>query len=100
MTDTFTVLRGNEAQAVLDNAAYKAAMQALKDQITAEWMACPVRDKEGQTLLLQLAKLAAKFEGLFNGLVSDGKMAQHRIDLDKIRDEPVHRVFMRRVTGA
>lgn len=99
MTDTFTVLRGNEAQDVLSNEAYKAAMQTLRDQITEQWMACPVRDKEGQTLLLQLAKVAAKFEGIFNGMVADGKMAQHKIDLDKIRDEPPVRQFMRRVVN-
>ena len=97
MNDHQTVSRANQAQLVLENVAYIEAMQLLRDQITAEWMACPVRDKEGQTLLLQLAKLCNKFDGIFKGMLENGKVAQHRLDLDKIRDEPAHRVFMRRV---
>jgi predicted transcriptional regulator len=97
MNEQFTVLRGNEAQAVLDNPAYQAAMKLLKEQIATEWLNAPIRDKEGQLLLLQLAKLCHKFEGIFNGMVAEGTMAKHKLDLDKIRDEPPVRQFMRRV---
>ena len=59
--------------------------KALKDEIVAEWSRAPVRDVEGQRLLLQLHKLANKFEGLLTGMVENGKLAQ--INLDAERDE-------------
>ena len=91
------VLRGKEAQAVLDNEAFKAAMGCLKSSVQEQWKTCPIRDREGQVLLLQLAKLTDKFEGLLVGMVQSGHFAQRRIDLDKVRDEPQARQFMRRI---
>ena len=84
---------------VLENEAFKAAMQGLKSAVLEQWKQCPVRDKEGQTLLLQLAKLTDKFEGILIGMIDNGKMAQHRIDLNEIRDESKTRRMLRRVTG-
>ena len=97
MNDQQLVQRARQAGEVIDNPAYKEAMQTLKDSITAQWLECPVRDKEGQVLLLQLAKITAKFEGILTGLVEQGKMAQRKIELDTLRDEPPVRNFMRRV---
>ena len=96
MTPNTQVQRGIEAQQVIDNEAYKDAMQALKSQIVTQWKDCPVRDKEGALLLLQLAKLAEKFEGILSGLVNAGKFAQHQINLDNERDESPARKFFRR----
>ena len=93
------VLRGREAQAVLDNEAFKQAMDSLKTSVLEQWKAAPIRDKEGQVLLLQLAKLTDKFEGLLVGMVKNGEFAQRKIDLDRLRDEPKARTFMRRVIG-
>ena len=98
MTDK-DVTRGREAQAVLDNEAYKRAMQMMRDAVMEQWKACPIRDREGQVLLLQLAKLTDKFESLLAGMVASGEFAQRKIDLDKERDEPQTRQFMRRVLG-
>lgn len=93
------VLRGKEAQAVLDNAAFKAAMDSLKGSVIEQWKSCPIRDREGAALLLQLSKLTDKFEGLLIGMVQSGNFAQRRIDLDKVRDEPQARQFMRKVSN-
>lgn len=98
-TDHKDVLRGKEAQAVLDNAAFKAAMAGLKSSVQEQWKTCPIRDREGQVLLLQLAKLTDKFESLLVGMVQTGNFAQRRIDFDKVRDEPPARQFMRRIIG-
>lgn len=95
MTDHGTAQRGMEARQVLDNDAFKEAMTVLKEQIVEQWKACPVRDKEGQTLLLQLAKVAEKFEGTLIGMIERGKMAQHKIDLNELRDESKPRRFFR-----
>lgn len=92
-----TAQQGTEAQRVLDSEVYKDAMQAMKTQIVEQWKAAPIRDVEGQRLLLQLAKLADKFEGILSGLVQNGKYAQHQIDLDSERNESKARTFFRRV---
>jgi len=89
--------RGIEASQVLDNPAYKLAIETLKDEITKQWKACPVRDKEGQLLLLQLAKLTDKFEGILTGLVETGKFAQRKLIDDKLRNENVARRALRRI---
>ena len=89
--------RGIDATAVLDNVAFKEAMELLKSSVIDQWKACPIRDREGQLLLLQLARLADKFEGLLVGTVERGKLAQRKIELDELRDESQARRFFRRV---
>ena len=88
-------LRGEDAARVLESPAFQAAMALLKAEIVSEWSKCPVRDAEGQKLLLQLHKLANKFEGLLTGMVETGKLAQ--LNLDAERDESVARKLFRRV---
>lgn len=97
MTEQQQVQRAREAAQVLDNPAYQEAMNQLKAQVVAQWKDCPVRDREGQLLLLQLAKLADKFESLLSGMVETGKLAQHRIDLDRERNETMAKRFLRKV---
>lgn len=88
-------LRGEDAARVLESTAFQTAMKALQDEIVREWGKCPVRDVEGQKLLLQLHKLSIKFEGLLTGMVETGKLA--RLNLDAERDESVARKLFRRV---
>ena len=99
MTDQQQVLRGQEAAQVLDNEASKLAMESLKTSVLDQWKACPIRDQEGQTLLLQLAKLTDKFESLLIGMIESGKFAQRQIELDKLRNETKARQFVRKVLG-
>lgn len=99
MTEQQTASMGVSARQVLDNAAYQAAMTSLKAQVVQQWKDCPVRDKEGQLLLLQLAKLADKFDGILSGMIEAGKFAEHRIDLDAERDESKGRRVLRRAWG-
>ena len=89
--------RGIEALQVLDNAAYQEAMASLKEAIVQQWKDSPVRDKEGQLILLQLAKLADKFDGILRGMVENGKLAQSKIDIDDVRNESSIRRMMRKV---
>lgn len=93
------VLQGREASTVLDNEAYKRAMEQLRSQVIEAWKAAPVRDTEGQKLLLQLVKLCDKFENILGGMVENAKFAQHKIDLDNIRDESAVRRFARKVVN-
>jgi hypothetical protein len=99
MNEKHAVLRGREASAVLENEAFKAAMDGLKTVVLDQWKQCPVRDREGQVLLLQLAKLTDKFESILFGMIENGKLAQNKLDLDAIRDESPSRRWVRKVTG-
>ncbi len=82
---------------MLDNPAFQEAMFQLKDAVIQQWKDCPVRDREGQLLLLQLVKLTDKFEGLLTSMVENGKLAQHRINLDRERNESLAKRFLRKV---
>ena len=99
MTEQELILLGREAQMVLDSDAFKKAMASMKSQVLDEWKKCPIRDQQGQVLLLQLAKLTDKFEAMFVGMVQTGNYEQRKIDLANLRDEPKARQFMRRVIG-
>lgn len=72
---------------MLGNEAYVQAMASIKQQIVDQWKDCPIRDVEGQRLLLQLAKLAEKFDATLAGYIQSGRLAQRRIDLDSERNE-------------
>lgn len=91
------IARGQEAARIIESDVFKLALETLRNSVTEQWKNCPIRDKEGQLLLLQLAKLTDKFEGIFVGLVEQGKMVQHKIDLDDARNETQPRRFMRKV---
>ncbi len=99
MNEKHAVLRGREASAVLENEAFKAAIAGLKAVVLDQWKQCPVRDREGQVLLLQLAKLTDKFEGILVGMIENGKLAQNKLDLNDIRDESASRRWARKITG-
>ena len=72
-------------------------MALLKSSVITQWKESSIRDREGQLLLLQLARLADTFEGLLVGIVERGKMAQHKIEIDHLRDENKARSMLRRV---
>ena len=93
------VQTGMEAAQVLNNNAYINAMASLKAQVVEQWKECPIRDREGQLLLLQLAKLADKFDGILSGYVEAGKLASHKIEVDGLRNESRVSRALRSVTG-
>jgi hypothetical protein len=97
MTDQQISDRGLSASQVLENPAYIEAMEALKASIVNKWKECSLRDKEGQTLTLQMMRLADTFEGLLSGYVEAGKLAHRKLDIDRARDESTARKIMRRV---
>lgn len=99
MNDRQEVNQGRNASEVLDNPAFKEAMQLLREGVVTQWKDCPIRDKEGQLLLLQLAKITDKFESILSGLIERGKLAQHRIELDTLRDENALQRAKRRFVG-
>jgi len=97
MTDNDTANQGREAADVLENPAFKAGIQAMRNEVIQQWKSCPIRDAEGQLLLLQLAKLTDKFESMLAGYVQGGKLAQEKININALRNESATRKMMRRV---
>jgi hypothetical protein len=88
---------GRDAALVLENPAYIAAMKLMRESITDMWRSCPLRDAEGQLLLLQTMRLADTFEAVLSGMVQAGKMAAHKLDIDGQRNESGARKLLRRV---
>ncbi len=99
MTDNQQLQRGIDALQVLENIAFREAFSMLNYAVVDEWKKCPVRDQDGQMLLLQLAKTAAKFEAILIGMVENGKLAKHRIDLDSLRNESKPRAMWRKAVN-
>jgi len=97
MTDNDIANQGRQAADVLDNPAFKAGIEAMRSEVIRQWKACPIRDAEGQLLLLQLAKLTDKFESMLSGYVQGGKLAQEQINVNALRNESATRKLMRRV---
>ena len=99
MTEQKQLQRGIDATQVLENVVFKEAFTTLKQAVVDQWKDCPVRDKEGQLLLLQLAKITDKFEGILIGIVETGKLAKHKIDMNNLRDESIVGRIARRVVN-
>lgn len=98
-SESMLAIRGQEAERILSSEVYKDAMKSVRERVVEQWKACPVRDKEGQTILLQLAKVTDLFEGVLSGTIEAGKMAEMRLEINKIRDESAPKRFMRRVVN-
>ena len=97
MTDQDAAQQGRFAADVLENPAFQTAIKSMREEVIQQWKACPIRDAEGQLLLLQLAKMADKFEGMFIGFVQGGRLAQEKINLDALRNESPGRKILRKV---
>ena len=90
--------RGANARQVIENPAFIEAMQAMHRDVIDAWKQCPIRDAEGQRLLLQLMRVTEKFERTLIDYVSAGHMAQAKLDeLNELRDESRARKVLRKV---
>lgn len=97
--DQKDVLRGKEAQMVLDNEAFKTAFSLLKDAIDEKRASVSVRDPQGLVIAALWERIHKDFESILVGMVKNGEFSQRRIDMDKLRDEPHARRFIRKVLG-
>lgn len=93
------VMRGKEAQMVLDNAAFASAFAMLKAAIDEKRAQVSVRDPQGLVIAALWERVHKDFEAILVGMVKNGEFSQRRIDMDKLRDEPKARQFMRKVLG-
>lgn len=95
-----TIALGSDAQLVLESDAYKKALDRMHAEIVKQWENCPIRDKEGQTLILQMKKVAKLFEENLYSMVRAGDFAQHKLDLEAARAIPRGRLgqYLRQVS--
>lgn len=80
-------LRAADAERILNEPLLQQALQAIKDEIIAQWSATPARDTEGREWIWRHLKVAEKFENLLRGYLADGKIEafnQRQSPLDKV----------------
>jgi hypothetical protein len=99
MTDHKVVLRGKEAQMILESQVFKDVKRGLDELIVSQWKAASVRDKDAQNVFHLYAKIADMYHGLFVAAIEQGKFEERKLELDKLRDEPAARTFFRKTTG-
>lgn len=93
------IQRGHEAQMVLDSAVFVSAFAMLKDAIDEKRSQVSVRDPQGLVIAALWERIHKDYEAILIGLVKNGEFSQRRVDIDKLRDEPKARQFMRKVLG-
>jgi hypothetical protein len=93
------VLRGREAQAVLDSEAFKAAFAQLKTAIDDKRRQVSVRDTQGLVIAALWERIHQDYEAILIGMVKSGEFAQRKLDIDAFRNEPKARSLVRKVFG-
>jgi hypothetical protein len=95
MTNSNEAMRlADSASRLLDEPAFAAALSAIRKDIVSQIEDCPVRDKEGAILLMQLLKLSRKYESVLRGYIETGKL--EKIKLSDNRTEGKVRQFINR----
>lgn len=98
MNERQSAAMGSEARLLLENPAFANALATMREAARQKWMEAPMRDTEGQRLILVSAKTIDKFEACLRGMIENGKLAQAHIDMDDLRDENGIRRAVRRMT--
>lgn len=97
MTDQQQSDLGLHARQALDNPAVIEALARMKAECDAAIKACPIRDTEGLTLLVQAARITAKFESVLLGIFETGKLANARIEVNSERKESRVKRLVKRI---
>lgn len=87
MDEQQTANMGVEAAQVLANPAFNEALRLMKEDVHRRWKECPIRDREGQMLLLQAARITESVESVLRGMLEAGKLANAKIDIENSRSE-------------
>ena len=97
--DEKAVLRGREAQSLLDNPILKEIWAGIENEATEALVACSMKPdaKDDRDALIWHLKMVRKQRGMFFGMVEQGKFAQRKIDASK-ENSTVKNLY-RRITG-
>jgi len=87
LKDRQDVSMGRNASEVLDNPAFIEAKKLMDEAIFLTFKDVPKKDTEGILLMHKYAQVADDFYRVLTGLIERGKLAQHRINVDELRDE-------------
>jgi hypothetical protein len=71
--------RAHNAFSLLQNELLQEALKAIEQEVIEEWIACPIRDKEGKEALWQLIKTSRKFKDILSGYIETGKLATENL---------------------
>jgi len=70
------IQRGERAALLLQDELLRTTLDTIKREYTEKWQSCPVRDKEGQLMLLLMVKTVQKFETELEAVLNTGKIAR------------------------
>lgn len=70
---------GDQARQVLENEAFAAAFNDIRQEYTNAWMESPARDAEGREKLYLMLKLTDKLQTTLTGAMQDGRIAQEQL---------------------
>jgi hypothetical protein len=82
MTPEQQLYLANRAKEVVENEAYIAAFEAIKEEILLQWKTSPARDADGREKLWLMQSLLQKLQLCLESTMDGGKLAkaelQHR----------------------
>lgn len=78
---------GLHASQLLENPAFAKVFDHLRNEVQHAWRNADLRDKEGQQLLLQQAKIIDRVEETARRMIESGKLADSRIREEGLRAE-------------
>lgn len=67
---------GDQARLVLENEAFAAAFNDIRQEYTQAWMNSQARDAEGREKLYLMVKLTDKLQLTLESAMTDGKLAK------------------------
>lgn len=70
--------RAADAERILSEPLVKDTLRAIKDEIFAQWSACPARDDVGREWLWRHLKVAEKFEAILRGAITNREVVIKR----------------------
>jgi len=77
---TKQVERGNHAARLLNDPLLQEAFASVETAIHEQWAASPIRDHEGAHELRLMLKLLTDLKAVFEGAVTDGKVAADELN--------------------
>lgn len=79
MTKEQEVERGRQAAAILENPAFKEAVDALEKTYTDDWRNTPAADAQGRERLYVALQVSRDFMGHLVSMVASGKISAQQL---------------------
>lgn len=76
----FEIQRGERAAQLLQDELLNEALETIKREYHEQWESSPVRDAEGQKMLLLMVKTVGKFRAELESVLETGQLAKARLE--------------------